>query len=113
MTTPAVLDRKGFPQADRGTSTPTVATPATRSIGIGEPRGYPKNGLACQEWIPGVTGPYGWYDPQALAALDEERIAHVEKVAGIAVNSIYTVGAALCVGWLSWVTLNIVIPVLS
>lgn len=76
--------------------------------------GFPSaNTSTVREWVPGVTGPYGWYDSHAAQALVDERQEDIERLVHRIRTGIHFTGFLGIVGYLTWLTTAIVMPVLS
>lgn len=106
-TTTQIQPTKGFPRAEVKQAAPARDTSTLREIGIGEVRGFPGAGnQECQEWIPGVTGPYGWYDSAAIQALADQRQARWETITSRIVFGIHFTGFVAC-AYIAYWTLNV------
>lgn len=109
-----IRETKEFPRTKLHGAMPPRKTIEPRNIAIGEVRGFPGAGSeVCRPWIPGVTGPNGWYDSEAVNKLVVERQARIDAVTDRIVGGIYFTGTVAMGGLLFWVLSVLVLPVIG
>jgi hypothetical protein len=65
----------------------------------------------CQNWVPGVTGPYGWYDVDAVVAFNEVQAAQAQRVEQRFMFIPYSLGLSFA-GYAAWYLTTQILPIL-
>ena len=107
MTTQTTIrTSRGFPRVE------ALTPEQLRAIGIHEVRGYPRaETTEVREWIPGVTGPHGWYDDEAVRRIAEERNIRIGKITDRIVGVIILSGVGMGLSFFYWLYVNILEPI--
>lgn len=109
-----IHETRGFPRTQPRGAMPPRKTIQPRNIAIGEVRGFPGAGVEeCRPWIPGVTGPHGWYDSEAVHKIVAERQARIDTITDRIITGIYSTGALAIGGFLYWTLTVLVLPVIN